>query len=551
MSFNVSWIIQLKDEYSQKARDIAKSTARIRNQINKTIPKTNRFSRALRNIRASGLKAQRSLKRLKTETEGLTSKFIKLGVTLFALSLPIRQAIEFESAMADVRKVVDFKTPRGFEQMGREIQKMAKTIPITQSGLADIVAAGGRLGIPAGDLTKFAITASKTAVAFDITAEMAGDSLANLSNRMGVPIGKIEELADAINFLADNTAAKAPAVLNILSRTAGQFKTLELDPAKAAGIAAFFAQIAPTTELAASGINVMIGRLQNLGPAMTKALVTDPEGTIRKVLLKLSQLDKVSRIEAIKEIFGEDQRIATNILSAVASLDLYDKTLGLVGKRTQFVGSMTREFNIRSETAGNQLILLRNRVRNLGITIGTQFLPFIKGATALLGFLADVITTVARNTGPLLPMLAAFAGVLLTFSVAALAVKGLSIAFLALNVALLVNPIVLILAAVAALIVGIIKLIELLKKLRPFGNQPLLASSEEGKMAARQFEQDIINRAKADINLTNTRETKSTINMNIVDPGGLVKSVQSKTSKNNSFNTNLVTGQNMAGAGVN
>ncbi|MBG6249442.1 phage tail tape measure protein, partial [Candidatus Symbiopectobacterium sp. PLON1] len=47
-----------------------------------------------------------------------------LGVGIVtAMAGPIKQAIDFESTMANVRKVVDFDTPEQFKQMSEDILK--------------------------------------------------------------------------------------------------------------------------------------------------------------------------------------------------------------------------------------------------------------------------------------------------------------------------------------------------------------------------------------------------------------------------------------------
>lgn len=40
---------------------------------------------------------------------------------------PVQSAMKFESAMVDVRKVVDFDTPQQFQEMSRDILEMSRT----------------------------------------------------------------------------------------------------------------------------------------------------------------------------------------------------------------------------------------------------------------------------------------------------------------------------------------------------------------------------------------------------------------------------------------
>ena len=73
---------------------------------------------------------------------------VALGATLAA---PIKAAIDFESAMADVRKVVNFDTPDGLQKLGETLKIMSREIPLSSAGLAQIAASGGQSSKVRGD----------------------------------------------------------------------------------------------------------------------------------------------------------------------------------------------------------------------------------------------------------------------------------------------------------------------------------------------------------------------------------------------------------------
>ncbi len=60
-----------------------------------------------------------------------------------AMAGPIKQAIDFESTMADIHKVVDFDTPERFRQMSEYILKLSITLPMALDRLWPL---GGRQG---------------------------------------------------------------------------------------------------------------------------------------------------------------------------------------------------------------------------------------------------------------------------------------------------------------------------------------------------------------------------------------------------------------------
>ncbi|WP_439647135.1 phage tail tape measure protein [Arsenophonus endosymbiont of Aleurodicus floccissimus] len=95
-----------------------------------------------------------------------------------AIAGPIKQAIDFESTMADVRKVVDFDPPEQFKQMSEDIFKLSTELPMADDGIGQIVAAGGQAGIVKKELMSFAKSAVKMGIAFDQTAEQSGQMMA-------------------------------------------------------------------------------------------------------------------------------------------------------------------------------------------------------------------------------------------------------------------------------------------------------------------------------------------------------------------------------------
>ena len=105
---------------------------------------------------------------------------VAAGAGAVALSIPAKLAIDFESAMADVKKVVDFDTPQQFKQMENDIISMSTRLPMAAKDIAAIYAAGGQSGIAKNELTQFAETAVKMGVAFDITAEESGQAMAEM-----------------------------------------------------------------------------------------------------------------------------------------------------------------------------------------------------------------------------------------------------------------------------------------------------------------------------------------------------------------------------------
>ena len=102
--------------------------------------------------------------------------------------------------------------------MSKDVLELSTRIPMAVDGLANIVAAGGQSGIAREDLLKFAEAAAKMGVAFDITADQAGDMMAKWRTAFKMNQDEVITLADKINYLGNTTAASAPLISDVVTR---------------------------------------------------------------------------------------------------------------------------------------------------------------------------------------------------------------------------------------------------------------------------------------------------------------------------------------------
>lgn len=343
----------------------------------------------------------KSFDRAKSKAAGLRGQLMDTAATFALFALPIRQAIKFESAMADVKKVLNDITPAQLITLEKVIKDLGISTGLGARGIADIVAAGGRLGIKPGDLPDFTLMVAKASVAFDILPEIAGDALASISNKMKIPIKDMGLVADAINHLSDTTAAKAPNMIEIMGRLAGTMSLLKMPPEIAAGFAAFADQVEVSAQLGASGLNMMINRMQKV-PALQKKLLENPKQAIVDMLAGLKKLDAVSQFNVIQKIFGDEA--GRFVQKAVSNFDLLESTLGKVADKTKFAGSMTREFEVRMATTEGGLKRMTSSLGVAAANIGVGLLPAINSIAESLVSVTSGIASFAEQ----FPMLTTF-----------------------------------------------------------------------------------------------------------------------------------------------
>ena len=351
------------------------------------------------------------LKQQRGELLGQVASTISLATTAI---IPVKLAMDFESSMADVKKVVDFDTPQQFKQMGDDVLKLTRSIPMAGTEIAAIVAAGGQSGVAKENLIGFATDAAKMGVAFDMAAGQAGESMATLSNVLQIPIPKISALGDAINHLSDNANSKASDIVNVLTRVGSDTKQLGLTENQAAALGSTFLSMGKAPELAAQAIKGMttsfslakVGKfddqLKQLGlntKTFAEAMDKDAQGAISDFMARVKQLPKNDQYPLLLEIFGENY--ADDVQLLAGNVGEYNRQLDLLGEKDasgnlKYLGSMQREFENRSATTANQLQLFKNNMIELGVTVGSTLLPAVNSLIDAIKPIIAGITDWAR-----------------------------------------------------------------------------------------------------------------------------------------------------------
>ncbi|KEP69637.1 tail protein [Thioclava dalianensis] len=351
---------------------------------------------------------------------------------LTGLSGVVQEAVAFESSMSDVRKVVNFEAPDGFAKMSDDILTMSTHIPVAADGLAEIVAAGGQSGIATKDLSKFAEMAAKIGVAFDISADQSGESMAKIKTALGLSLDETASLFDAMNHLSNNMAATAPDVLNFTKRVAvdGAVKGFSPTQTMAFGTAMIAAgaeaDVAATSfrnmgkalargESATDRQQAAFAKLGLSSAKVAKSMQKDAVGTTIDVMEKINALPKHLQASVTSDLFGDEARALAPLIN---NLDLVRESVGLVSDQQNYAGSAEKEYAARAQTTANNLQLMRNQMSRLGITIGDAVLPplndLLKAATPIV----ESFTAWAKEHKPLVKWLL----------VGAAAVGGLAVA---------------------------------------------------------------------------------------------------------------------------
>lgn len=338
-------------------------------------------------------------------------------IPMIALAAPFKAAMNFESAMADAAKTIDGMrdssgklTPQYYE-METAVKKMGREIPLTHEQIAGLFAAGGQQGMTGVDeLQDFTKLAAHMSVAFGMSTEAAADAIGGYRSAMHLSLPETRSMLDLMNQFANTTSATEQGIAEVVRRIGplGNVGGIAAKPMTALAATLDAMKVAP--EVAATGIKNLILAM-TAGSAATKTqqqafaqlgidtvqLAKDMQengsASIISVLEKIKALPKDQQLSILQQLFGKESLGA--IAPLLDSLDTVKDNLAMAANEMSYLGATEEEFKNRTRTTASALITTKNRVSELGITLGSVMLP------ALVSFLEAV--------GPVISVVADFA----------------------------------------------------------------------------------------------------------------------------------------------
>lgn len=379
-------------------------------------------------------RAQARMRSLSGSAMAIGREGLAMGVGLgAAMALPIKEAVEFETGMANVRKVVgDLKDEKVFKEFTKDVVALGREIPLAYSEITDLVAAGGRMDIPKNELVAYTKEVAKMAIAFDAPAGEIGERMGKLAKSFDIPISKIGDLADAINYLDDNSISKGTDIIEVMARMSGTARQLGMSGEQTAALGSTFLTLGASAEVAATAGNAMLRELaiaemqpkrfqkglQAIGvdaAKLQKQMSVDPQGTLLGVLDKINKLPKDKQTAIGTLLFGKEY--GDDAAKLAKNVGEYRRQIGLLSN-AQLKGSMSREFETRMKTTAAQMKIFRNNISEIAITIGNAMLPALNSVMQAIKPYIDAFRDWAAANPELVAEIAKVVAVMAALSIA-------------------------------------------------------------------------------------------------------------------------------------
>ena len=236
----------------------------------------------------------------------------------------------------------------------------------------------------------------KLKVAFDMSTEASGEFIAKSKEQLGLSQEQTFAYADTINFLSDNSAAKANQLVEISNRVGGLARTQNISKETNLGFATTLLSMGKSAEVASTGLKQLyleLGKgadskkkmeafkILGLNPnTINKEMAKDAEGTIIKVLEKIDKLKAEDKAAVLNDLFGE--QAIDSVATLANNIDKVKENLALAHSEMT-AGSVDKEYANRMNTLKNIFEQTKNTLVNgladIGEAIGPQLKESLKG----------------------------------------------------------------------------------------------------------------------------------------------------------------------------
>lgn len=310
----------------------------------------------------------------------------------------VEAASDFEQAMLGVAKQVDGARDASgaltpvYRDMAKQIQLLGRDVPMATNKLAEMAAAGARMGIAKNDLIAFTKTTAMMAEAFEVT-DVGGlaEDMGKISVLFKLTQPEVQKLADSINYLDDNAISKGSGIIDFLKRVGGLAGTVKISEKNMAALGSTLLTLGEEAFPAGRAVNAIMSSfaaatkgakpfraaMYELGLSLTdvqKGMQVDAQGTLLKVLEAVNKLPSDKRIGVLTQLVGIEH--SDTLAKLAVGIAEYRKQIDLANSQ-KAEGSMSREFQARLATTAAQWEILKNRALELAVNVGEVLLPEI------------------------------------------------------------------------------------------------------------------------------------------------------------------------------
>lgn len=331
-------------------------------------------------------------------------KYVSLAAGA-ALTGSTMAAVNFESAMANVNKVLKDSEKGYFSSLQQEILDMSRELPLTAEEIAQVTANALQLGVSARDVSKFTETILKLGTATNISADEAAIAIAQFFNITGENLQNVDKFGAVLTSLGNQFPTFESDIMEMATRIAAAGTSIGMSSQDILGLSTALTSVGLSAEAGGSSISQILRTIDTQVATSGKKLSAwakqagmsvdefkrawseDATGTFQLLIDSLAEgVDNGENLNAILKDLGITAIRQTDAFSRlVQANDTLNDALGESAKAWQDIekgesGALNDEFAENVKTLAAQFQLLKNDLFALGVTIGQQVMPYLQRA---------------------------------------------------------------------------------------------------------------------------------------------------------------------------
>ena len=329
----------------------------------------------------------------------------------------VKAAIDYQDAFAGVRKTVDATEPE-FKQLSDAVRNMSKEMPESADEIAHVMEIAGQLGISGvGNLETFTKTAVMLGDTTNLSSEEASTALAKFLNITGSGTGTVDRLGSSLVDLGNNTATTEADIMNMALGLAAAGSQIGMSDADILGFAATLSSLGIASERGGTAFSKLMINMEVATETGGEALEqfasvagmsadqfkekfkTDATGAITDFIGGLKNIENNggSAIKTLDDMGIKEVRLRDTIMRAVEGYDMMNDNLKLSTDAYNDNNALVDEAAKRYETVQSKIDIFKNKLKDVGISIGDAVLPAISKLLDIGGKIVDWVGQLNPN----------------------------------------------------------------------------------------------------------------------------------------------------------
>ena len=364
-----------------------------------------RFRKTFRNVDKSVRKTRSGFEELASSI--FTVRNVIAAIGTLGVFRGFREAItsfaDFETGLVAIGKTTDIEGKR-LENLGRQIEQLSFKLPIATTGLLEIGAAAGQMGIDTEEgILAFTKTLGEIQLATDVIGASGARAIARILKVTDTAITDVDRFGAVLVKLGNTAAATEAEILEVAAKIGRAAAAFDISPQFLLAIAASTKELAGTAEIAGTQVNLLIQKINSALNAagtgvhdfsvimddsienLTKRFNEDAEPVVLEFIRRLNQLGKTGAGPALAALGLTGARINAVFGPLGDNIEVVAKNFFNARDAWTENTELMREALRAADTFSSRMQILRNILRSVARELAGKLLDNLGRFLAELG----------------------------------------------------------------------------------------------------------------------------------------------------------------------